>query len=341
MNEQSKLTIAVTTVAVLFITVSSHASVYVSLNSGAPEGDHPVPVLIGKAMRGDEIRIDIKRATALVNYPDPQKPIIVKRVLTKETGGKVTCPWYYRYDRYQADPIRGTRVDVPFYTEINHKVLCDDGCNDLNKPAVPVTALLFGRYNLQKCKNTDGSDFGFADTVMKDVCPQGGRCWDARVEMPVCCQEFTVERVFTDTYFFDNLLILDDFREQEINDLDVDLRKIYLTFENENAERTNCKISNLLKGHWIKIADLRDCQLPPGDRFVMYAQSRFYLKETRPCGKFITNGALNSKGEYAPVWRWGWYECDGKESREPIEKQFTYSTRLELEFTESKSPKAR
>ncbi|OFZ78440.1 MAG: hypothetical protein A2583_13810 [Bdellovibrionales bacterium RIFOXYD1_FULL_53_11] len=318
------------------IAVNAAAITTVSLYSGTTDGNYPEPMLVGKTVRGDEYKIAIRQARALVNYPDPKNPVIVRRVVTDETGATVICPWYFMYDGRNPSAAYGTRVTTPHVSFVHHKVICDGGACQ-NSPE-----LLFGKFILPKCKNTDGSDLGFDDTVMRNVCPHGPRsCWDGWINQSVCCQEFSVERTFTESVYFDKFLVVDDFREQEITDLDIDPGKIYLTFENDRNERTTCKITNFLKRGWIKIADLRDCTLPAGDHFVMHAESRFFLKETRPCGKFVARGVIrnvNNKDEFFPDWRFGWYECDGKNGQKPIEKQFTYSTRFELEFTESKSP---
>lgn len=306
----------------------------VSLYSGTFEGDHPPPAFVGVVYRGERFQVQVGRVSAIVNYPDPFSPVELERVVTHETGGIVTCPWYVRMD---AKP--QTRVDERHVSKIDHKVFCDHGgCSDWAGNPIPASQLLFGRYNLPKCvRGNDNADFGFLDRKRVqnpvETCAPGGIC--VQKTERICCQEFSVERTFAEVHYFDRLLIVDSFREQPLTDLDVDFRKLYLTFENSEGERATCGLTDLLSGgDLIKINDLKDCVLPEGDLFTMYAQSRFFHKETRPCGKFIAKGLKTPEG-YVPDWFLGWYECDGEVDRTPIVKQYSYATRLELKFVSS------
>ena len=309
------------------------ASTGVLVYSGTFEGDHPPPAMVGKVKRGDRFEIEVGRASALVNYPDRDTEVVTERVKTFETGAVVTCPYFVKID---GSP-RGTRVDAPHSATIDHKVYCEDGtCTDLVGSPIPKDKLLFGKYDLPKITTTDGKDFGFLDThweFTQVACPAGSVCGPKIDTYPIACQEFSVERKFSELHYFDRLLVLDNFREQELSDLDVDFRKFYVTFENERHDTATCAVLDLLVGgDVIQLADLKDCALPAGDQFTMYVQSRFFLKDTRPCGKFVTKGIKTADG-YAPDWFMGWYECDGQADRSPIEKQYTYATRVELQFT--------
>lgn len=296
----------------------AYATNSVSLFSGTFEGEHPGPVIVGKVARGDQFQIEVPKISALVNYPDPNKPIILERVITSETGAVVSCPWFMKIEGAGL----GTKVNETHAAEINHKVFCEDGsCKNIANQIIPKSELLFGRYNLKKVTSNTGEDLGFLN--------MHGPLYK---NYPIYCPEFSVERTFTEVHYFDRLLIIENFREQELNDLDVDFRKIYLTFENEKLDRATCAITDLvIFGDTFRVADLKDCVLPPGEHFTMYAQSRFFLKDTRACGKFVARGRKTEDG-YVPDWFMGWYECDGKADRTPIEKQYTYATRLELKL---------
>ncbi|HLE01310.1 MAG TPA: hypothetical protein VJB59_13690 [Bdellovibrionota bacterium] len=310
------------------------ATTSVSVYSGTFDGEHPAPTLVGKVQRGQEFLIEVNRLTALVNYPGRDNPVISERVLTSETGATVTCPWYTRIDQKP-----NVRVDQPYSTKVTHKATCQDGCTNGFGQPIPASDLLFGKFNLPKCTAGDGKDYGFYDEMWGETPPPScpGKVCGPKIDIvPICCQEFTVERQFSELHYFDELLILDSYREEEFLDLDVDFRKIYLTFENERLDRATCVLTDLaVYGDVIRVADLKDCVLPPGNQFTLYAQSRFFLKDTRPCGKFVAKGIKQADGSYAADWFLGWYECDGKADRTPIEKQYSYATRLELKFTDS------
>jgi hypothetical protein len=203
---------------------------------------------------------------------------------------------------------------------IPHQVICEQGgCKNEVGQVVTQGDLLFGKYYLPKVQSTDGKDLGFRDFDHGSL---------------IYCPEFTVERRYSEKHLFDRLLILHSFRQEELVDLDVDFRRIYLTFENERLDRVTCSINDLwTNGDTIQVGDLKDCVLPLGDRFTMLAQSRFFFKDTRPCGKFVAEGVKRGD-EIVPDWFLGWYECDGKAGRTPIEKQYTYPVRLELKFND-------
>lgn len=286
----------------------------VSLFSGDEKGEHPAPMIVGKVKRDERFRIEVVNAVAYVNYADPKNAVIVSRIVTAETGGIVTCSRSLVLDGTPSGIWREKTEKIT----VNHKVFCEMPDCDKN-PA----ALLFGRYDVSKCIGSDGKDFGFG---YKEI-------YNDKI-LSICCQEFTVERIFKESHYFDWLLIVDGSRAQPISDLDIEYKNFYLTFENENGERTTCSLTDLVDGmdNWIRVADQGDCTLPPGDRFTMYAQSRFYLKETKPCGKLVAKGVKGEEGEYYPDWFMAMYECEGRKSRQPIEKQYTYSTAVELEF---------
>lgn len=117
-GKKTLLNRTIITSALLLIAVNASAATVVSLYSGTPDGNHPDPVLIGKTIRGDEYIISITQAKALVNYPDPSRPVIVRRVVTSETGGNVICPWYFMYDGRHASAAHGTRVNCSVNTHI-------------------------------------------------------------------------------------------------------------------------------------------------------------------------------------------------------------------------------
>ncbi len=307
------------------IMLSNYQSTYansITLYSGTFEGEHPAPVLVNKVSRGDRFEIKPGKVSALVNYPDSNHSIITERVITSETGATVSCPWFMKIEGTEL----GTRVNENHTAEINHKVFCDDGdCKNIANQPIPKSELLFGRYNLKKITSDTGQDLGFLDI-------HGDRHGARNKGYPIYCPEFSVERKYSELHYFDRLLIIENFREQSLNDLDIDFRKIYLTFENEKGDRATCVLTDLIDfGNTIKVADLKDCVLPTGDHFAMYAQSRFFLNDTRPCGMFVARGVKRESG-YVPDWFMGWYECDGKADRTPIEKQYTYTTRVEILF---------
>jgi hypothetical protein len=310
----------------------------VSLYSGTfqGEGDHPAPVVVGKVMRGAQFEVRVLSAAALVNYPDPKSPTIIERVQTFVTGGRVSCPWFVKLDGTPG----GTRISASYAEEVGHQVVCDDGtCEDLLGRPIPKSKLLFGRYDLPACMMSDGTQFGFfakrwVDTPTKD-CPAGTLCGPEIEIQDICCQEFTVEPRFSAIHYFDRLLITENFREQELTDLDVDLRKMYLTFENDRREQATCVLTDLaIGGELITVNDLRDCVLPAGDQFTMSAQSRFFFKDTRACGKFTAKGVKSGNG-IVPDWFLGWFDCDGRQDRTPIMKQYTYATRVNLQLREA------
>ena len=310
------------------------ASTGVLVYSGTFDGDHPAPVMVGKVKRGDRFEIEVGRASALVNYPDPYQPIITERINTFESGAIVTCPWFMTLEQKGL----GTRIDKPHRAEISHKVFCDSGgCTKEVGQPIAQADLLFGKYNLPKVKSNSGQDLGFLDMQWDETpvtdCPEWAVCCPKLNAYWIYCPEFTIERTYSEQHFFEKLLNIENYREQNLTDLDVDFRKVYLTFENEKQDRANCVITDLLGGgDVLRIDDLKDCVLPAGDQFTMYVQSRFFLKDTRPCGKFVTKGVKTPDG-YVPDWFMGWYECDGQADRTPIEKQYTYATRVELQFT--------
>ena len=328
-----KRAVAAGCVGSFLIGATASGSTGVLVYSGTFDGDHPAPAMIGKVRRGDRYQIDVRQASALVNYPNRETEVVSERVETIETGGVVTCPYFVKID---GSP-KGTRVNASHAATINHKVVCDDGsCTDLVGVPIPKEKLLFGKYDLPKIQTTDGKDFGFLDTrwdFTQVSCPPGAVCGLNIDTYPIACQEFSVERTFSELHYFDRLLILENFREQELLDLDVDFRKFYVTFENERHDTVTCSIPDLLLGgDVIQVGDIRDCVLPAGNQFTMAVQSRFFLKDTRPCGKFVTKGVKTPNG-YVPDWYMGWYECDGQADRAPIEKQYAYATRVELGFT--------
>ena len=291
------------------------ADTAVSLFSGNLNGEFPLPIFLKTVRRGDRFLIEFQRGVAQVNYLD--QDIILERVVQLENGAKVSCPWFQKLDGVSM----GVRVNQQHQATIDERVECSDGtCTGIGGKPIPRTELLFGRYKLPKCKLSTGADFGFVDLHLLD----------GKMEK-ICCPEFTVERVYSRVHYFDRLLDSTIEHEQAITDLDVDFNKIYLTFQNKKGDRANCKVADLFKGgNDILIDSLRDCVLPDGNEFVMYAESRFFIKDTRACGKFVTRGQKQSDGTYQPDWFMGWYECDGKVNRSPILKQFTYPTRIDL-----------
>jgi hypothetical protein len=304
-------------------TVLTATLITAALYSGVSENtaDRPTPTFITKVKRGDRYLFTIERATALVNYPDPtQPPIIAERIITEETGGKITCPWYWIMDPmfwWRIDLANlnryATRVDEPLTDTFPRRLICDDGtCLNSYDAPIPTDRLLYGKYNLDSYLTLDGKVFGAK--LMHDF--ENG---DYKT---VACQDFTVERLYTEVHYFDQYLTLDNFREEQITDLDVDLRRIYFTFINERGDQATCAVSDLLESmkRNIRVENRRDCVLPTGNEFAMYADSRFFKKETRPCGKMVHVPSRNST----------YYECDGKESAMPIEKQFSYATRVEI-----------
>jgi hypothetical protein len=196
-----------------------------------------------------------------------------------------------------------------------------------NNEPIPSDRLLYGKYNIDPYLTLDGKVFG----------ARFNHDFENGDYKTVSCQEFTIERIFTETHYFDQFLTIDSFREEQLTDLDVDFRRIYLTFENARGDQATCAMSNLFEGvkRIIRIDSLRDCVLPPGNEFTMYAESRFFKKETRPCGKIIATGVQQSDGTYIPEWKKAEYECDGKNSRKPIEKRFSYATHIEITFTDT------
>lgn len=293
------------------------ADVSVSIFSGQVEGSHPSPVFVAPVKRGDRWAIEFTRGIAQVNFPD--QVVIAERVVKFESGANVTCPWYIQLD---GSPM-GVRINESHVEKIDHKVDCSDGsCTGFLGKPIPPADLLFGRYHLPKCTIKSGGDYGFNANFFVD-----------RRLIQICCPEFKVERVYSELHYFDQLLETQAQREQSIEDLDVDFKKIYLTFENSKGERSNCQLADLFKGgNEIQIDPLRDCVLPQGEQFMMYAQSRFLMKDTRPCGKFVARGQAQTDGSFQPDWFLGWYECDGKVDHSPIMKQFNYPTRIELKF---------
>ncbi|OFZ81230.1 MAG: hypothetical protein A2583_08940 [Bdellovibrionales bacterium RIFOXYD1_FULL_53_11] len=335
MKSPNRLASAAIILASLLAADLSGASTTVSLYSGAPEGEHPAPVVVDKVSLNDRYVVKVRSASALVNYPDPERPVIVERVVSNETGGKVTCPWYWNmhwmfWHRINLAELGeyGKRVDAPATLTVNEKVFCDDGtCTDWDGKPLKPERLLHGKYKLRPYLTTDGQVFGLRAEYRPTPADY----------ITISCQEFVVERIFTDTHYFDKLLVVDDFREEKLTDLDVDMRKIYLTFENSRGDRAHCAISNLFevaRSNAIRVADLRDCVLPTGNELTMYAQSRLIRKETRPCGKLVAMGVEQTDGKFLPDWKSGQYECDGKTDRAPIEKQYSYATRVEIEFLE-------
>jgi len=328
----------------------SFAESRVELFSGTFEGEYPAPILVGKVSRGEVLDLKILRALALVNYPNPKQPLISQRINTKEVGAEVSCNWFVDTKSYPA----GSRFDIKHVVKVQGRVICDDG-SCLDKAGKPLAKgdLLFGKYNLQKWVAQDGQDVGFRDRYSDSwtdpndcrmYCNPGpgGRADCAKVckehfrALEIVCPVFSVESLFAEECFFDEILTIDGFREQELSDLDVDLRAIYLTFINERGDRATCPVSDLLvSDRTLKVSSQRDCVLPPGDEFTLLAQSRFFNKETRACGKRTAPGQAVG-GTYKPNWNLSEYECDGKtSSRTPIEKQFKFATRIGIEFNGS------
>jgi hypothetical protein len=316
-------------IGLLTLSIPCFAEV-ITLDSGN-QGEMPsVRPIAEKVRLGDRLKVRIAAASAFVNYPE--SPEATEMVHYSETSVRVSCPWYTKID---GSPL-GEFVNQPFSFIIDHRVTCDAGdCRDSSGNAIPASELLRGVYNVPKCKLGNGN-YGIANTTIVEHpatdCPKDTLCGPRVETTTTCCSDFAIEPVSgIETHYFEQRLILDSTREKAIEPSSVDLGKVYLVFSN-GSEASTCSLADLLgHGKRLQVRSRGNCVLPPGDEFTVYAESRFHITETRPCGTFTTKG-IKAGRTYAPDWSNAFYYCDGKLSSSPIERKYTYATRIDLEI---------